>query len=152
RSAAAAGALAPSHPGRAAEPERLAPRVRRRVRRAARDRVHSLRAPVHAAGDRGRGARGGAARGLSRPDVRRQPRAGGVMITAATISAIGAIAHAALTRTRGTARVLARLTGSTYLTADDTLVWLGPDRATLHPRAILAPVAAGEGESLHFAI
>ena len=74
------------------------------------------------------------------------------MITAATISAIGTIAHAALTRTRGTARVLARLTGSTYLTADDTLVWLGPDRATLHPRAILAPAAAGEGESLHFAI
>ena len=46
RSAAAAGALAPGHPGRAGEPERLAPRVRRRVRRAARDRAHSLRAPV----------------------------------------------------------------------------------------------------------
>jgi hypothetical protein len=74
------------------------------------------------------------------------------MITAATISAIGAIAHAALTRTHGTARVLARLTGSTYLTAGDTLVWLGPDRATLHPRAILAGAAAGEGDALHFAI
>jgi hypothetical protein len=81
------------------------------------------------------------------------------MITATTISAIGAIAHAALTRTHGAARVLARLTSSTYLTADDTLVWLGPDRATLHPRAILAgaaageaAAAAGEGDALHFAI
>ena len=73
------------------------------------------------------------------------------MATTATITAIGAIAHAALTRTAGTARVLARLTGSTYLTADDTLVWLGPDRATLHPRAILGG-AAGESDELHFSL
>jgi hypothetical protein len=74
------------------------------------------------------------------------------MIAASAITAIGATAHAALTRTRGAARVLARLSGSTYLTADETLVWLGPDRATLHPRAILASTAAGEGETLFFVI
>jgi len=74
------------------------------------------------------------------------------MIAAATITAIGAIAHAALTRTAGTARVVARLTGSTYLDAEGALVWLGPDHATLHPRAILAGAAAGDGDALAFVI
>src|SRR5215813_14946549 len=77
-------------------------------------------------------------------DRRRQPRAGRVTIAATTITAIGALAHGALTRTAGTARVVARLTGSTYLDAEGTLVWLGPDHATRHPRAILAGAPAGE--------
>jgi Protein of unknown function (DUF2877) len=55
--------------------------------------------------------------------------------------AIGAIAHAALERTAGRARVLARLHGSSYLTAGETIVWLGSRRATLHPRAILSTTA-----------
>src|SRR6185295_3297068 len=152
RPAAAARALAPGEPGLAREPKRLASRVRRRVRRAARDRVHPLRASLHAAGDRSRGAGRGSARRLTHARGRRQPGAGGVMIAAATITAIGAIAHAALTRTAGTARVVARLTGSTYLDAEGALVWLGPDHATLHPRAILAGAAAGDGDALAFAI
>jgi Protein of unknown function (DUF2877) len=75
-----------------------------------------------------------------------------VTIAATTITAIGAIAHAALTRTAGTARVVARLTGSTYLDAEGTLVWLGPDHATLHPRAILAGAVSGDGDALAFVI
>jgi hypothetical protein len=51
--------------------------------------------------------------------------------------AIGVTAHAALGRTGGRARVLARLTASTYLVAGDTIVWLGAAGAPLHPRAIL---------------
>ena len=51
--------------------------------------------------------------------------------------AIGALAHAALDRTNGRARVLVRLSASVYLTAGDALVWLGGVGATLHPRAIL---------------
>ena len=51
------------------------------------------------------------------------------MIAAVTVTRIGAIAHEALTRTAGIARVVARLTGSTYLDAEGTLVWLGPDHA-----------------------
>jgi hypothetical protein len=59
--------------------------------------------------------------------------------------AIGATAHAALARTGGAARVLARLRGTTYATAGETIVWVGEAWAMLHPRAILseAPVAAG---------
>ena len=71
---------------------------------------------------------------------------------ATTITGIGAIAHAALTRTAGAARVVARLTSSIYLDAEGTLVWLGPDHATLHPRAILAGAAAGDGDVLTFVI
>jgi Protein of unknown function (DUF2877) len=52
--------------------------------------------------------------------------------------AVGATAHAALSRTSGRARVLARLRGSLYATAGETIVWLGSDRAPLHPRAILS--------------
>jgi hypothetical protein len=55
--------------------------------------------------------------------------------------AIGATAHAALVRTRGAARVLARLSASTYLVAGEEIVWLGRVGATLHPRAILASAA-----------
>jgi hypothetical protein len=51
--------------------------------------------------------------------------------------AIGALAHAALARTDGQARVLVRLSASVYLTAGDALVWIGADGAPLHPRAIL---------------
>src|SRR5262245_66038363 len=74
------------------------------------------------------------------------------MITAVTVTRIGAIAHEALTRTAGTARVVARLTRSTYLDAEGTLIWLGPDHATLHPRAILAGATAGDGDALTFVI
>jgi hypothetical protein len=58
--------------------------------------------------------------------------------------AIGTLAHAALGHTAGRARVLVRLSASVYLTAGDTLVWLGGEGATLHPRAILVagPVTA----------
>lgn len=48
---------------------------------------------------------------------------------------IGGRAHAALVRTDGTARVLARMTASTWLDADGDIVWLG--RGPLHPRAIV---------------
>jgi hypothetical protein len=51
------------------------------------------------------------------------------------------LAHAALQRTGGLARVLARLRASIYLTAGDDIVWLGPAGATLHPRAILTASA-----------
>ena len=74
------------------------------------------------------------------------------MVTISTVTAIGATAHAALTRTAGAARILARLTGSTYLTAGETLVWLGPPGAMLHPRAIVAGAAAADGDDLRFAI
>jgi hypothetical protein len=59
--------------------------------------------------------------------------------------AIGSIAHAALRAAGGRARVLARLSASTYLMAGEELVWLGPAGAALHPRAILtaAPPAPG---------
>ena len=53
--------------------------------------------------------------------------------------AIGTTAYAALVRTGGEARVLARLRGSTYLTVAGAIVWLGGPGAELHPRAILAP-------------
>jgi hypothetical protein len=55
--------------------------------------------------------------------------------------AIGALAHAALGRAGGVARVLARLTASTYVTAGDQIAWLGTAPAPLHPRAILLPEA-----------
>ena len=51
--------------------------------------------------------------------------------------AIGATAHAALARTAGRARVLARLSTSAYLTAGADIVWLGAAGAVLHPRAVL---------------
>jgi hypothetical protein len=52
--------------------------------------------------------------------------------------AIGIVAHSALQRGGGGARVLARLTASTYLTVGGEIVWLGGAEAPLHPRAILA--------------
>jgi len=52
-------------------------------------------------------------------------------------TAIGATAYAALTRSGGAARVMARLAASIYMTAGDAIVWLGPATAPLHPRAIL---------------
>jgi hypothetical protein len=74
------------------------------------------------------------------------------MVTIATVTAIGAIAHTALTRTRGAARVVARLTGSTYISADETLAWLGPPGAMLHPRAIVAGAAGVDGDDLRIVI
>jgi hypothetical protein len=55
--------------------------------------------------------------------------------------AIGVTAHAALGRAGGAARVLARLSTSTYLTADGEIVWLGGPDAVLHPRSILVAAA-----------
>lgn len=55
--------------------------------------------------------------------------------------AIGAIAHDALVRAGGVARVLARLSASTYLTAGEEIVWLGAPGAMLHPRTILVAPA-----------
>jgi Protein of unknown function (DUF2877) len=62
--------------------------------------------------------------------------------------AVGATAHAALARTEGRVRVLARLHDSLYATAGEALVWLGGARAPLHPRAILSatPIAAATDE------
>lgn len=60
--------------------------------------------------------------------------------------AVGAIAHAALARTGGRARVLARLSTSTYLLAGDEIVWLGPADAVMHPRAILGTMRAGDAD------
>jgi hypothetical protein len=51
--------------------------------------------------------------------------------------AIGITAHAALTDSGGVARVLARLSASTYLTANEQIIWLGAAGSALHPRAIL---------------
>ncbi|HEU4366663.1 MAG TPA: DUF2877 domain-containing protein [Methylomirabilota bacterium] len=59
--------------------------------------------------------------------------------------AIGIVAHAALRREGGRARVLARLSASVYLTAGGELVWLGGPEAPLHPRAVLAPGAQALG-------
>jgi hypothetical protein len=63
--------------------------------------------------------------------------------------AVGVTAHAALARTEGRVRVLARLHDSLYATAGETLVWLGGARAPLHPRAILSasPIAADTDEA-----
>jgi hypothetical protein len=60
--------------------------------------------------------------------------------------AIGEIAHAAVVRSGGVGRVLARLSASTYLTAGGEIVWLGAAGSVLHPRAILGgpPSVAGE--------
>jgi hypothetical protein len=73
-------------------------------------------------------------------------------MTAVRVTAVGAVAHAALAGTGGTARVVARLSGSTYLSAGDALVWLGPQHATLHPRAILTGVPAGDGDEVRLAV
>ena len=44
---------------------------------------------------------------------------------------------------------MARLAASTYLTAGEAIVWLGPPAAPLHPRAILVPEAvAGDGDDV----
>jgi len=51
--------------------------------------------------------------------------------------AIGTTAYAALAGTGGRARVLARLSTSTYLAAGADIVWLGAAGAVLHPRAVL---------------
>jgi Protein of unknown function (DUF2877) len=60
--------------------------------------------------------------------------------------AVGMLAHAALQRAGGRARVLARLTSSTYLTAHGQILWLGPADGLLHPRAILgAPAPDHDG-------
>ena len=48
------------------------------------------------------------------------------------------VAHSALRQSGGAARVLARLSASTYLRAGGHIVWLGHAEAPLHPRAILA--------------
>lgn len=52
--------------------------------------------------------------------------------------AIGIVAYSALRRGGGGARVLARLSASTYLRAGGEIIWLGGTEAPLHPRAILA--------------
>ena len=54
--------------------------------------------------------------------------------------AVGAHAQTALRRAGGRARVLARLSASTWLTAGGEIVWLGEATATLHPRALLVAV------------
>jgi hypothetical protein len=64
--------------------------------------------------------------------------------------AAGATACAALARSAGLARVMARSDGSAFLTAGGEILWLGPLTAPLHPRTILvaeAPVA-GVGATL----
>ena len=53
--------------------------------------------------------------------------------------AIGVTAHAALARSGGEARVLARPARATYLSVGAEILWLGGPGATLHPRAILVP-------------
>jgi Protein of unknown function (DUF2877) len=63
-------------------------------------------------------------------------------------AAIGEIAHAALGRSGGQARVLARLSASTYLTVGDEIVWLGAVGSELHPRAILAAAAPPGDEEI----
>ncbi|MBI2218858.1 MAG: DUF2877 domain-containing protein [Candidatus Rokubacteria bacterium] len=55
---------------------------------------------------------------------------------------VGVKASEALARTGGAARVLAVLRESIYLTAGDDIVWLGPQGAPLHARAILTSMDA----------
>lgn len=59
---------------------------------------------------------------------------------AIVVSEIGARASAALVASGGTARVLAPLTRSIYLTASDEIVWLASDAADRHGRAMLTAV------------
>jgi hypothetical protein len=59
----------------------------------------------------------------------------------------GALACRALAAGDGAARVLARPGGALYLTAGDTIVWLGPPTASLHPRAVLVPAVPDVGEA-----
>lgn len=64
---------------------------------------------------------------------------------------VGFKARAALERTEGSARVLARLSGSIYLTARDEIVWLGREGTSLHPRAVQVaevPLAPSPGSAL----
>lgn len=68
----------------------------------------------------------------------RKMRPGSVVIQATTV---GFKAHAALERAGGSARVLTTLSASIYLAARDEIVWLGPEGASLHPRAVLVGAA-----------
>jgi hypothetical protein len=64
--------------------------------------------------------------------------------------AIGAIAQAALIRSGGAARVLARSTASAYIAAGDQVAWLGTSPPFLHPRAIVVPdTRVGALDHLH---
>lgn len=51
--------------------------------------------------------------------------------------AVGATACAALARAAGVVRVMARPSGSAFVTAAEEILWLGPLDAPLHPRAVL---------------
>ena len=51
--------------------------------------------------------------------------------------AVGATACAALARAAGVVRVMARPSGSAFVTAAEEILWLGPLAAPLHPRAVL---------------
>jgi hypothetical protein len=61
-----------------------------------------------------------------------------VDVPAIRLAAVGWKADAALRATGGTARALAPLTGSIYLYAGGTIVWLGRSDGLRHPRAMLA--------------
>lgn len=64
---------------------------------------------------------------------------------------VGFKARAALERAGGAARVVASLSGSLYLDAGGEIVWLGPEGASLHPRAVLVggvPLALALGSPL----
>jgi hypothetical protein len=54
-----------------------------------------------------------------------------------TVVEVGGKARRALARTGGTARVLAELSASRYLTANGEIVWLAGPGGPLHPRAAL---------------
>jgi hypothetical protein len=70
------------------------------------------------------------------------------MAPAVRATVVGTTAYDALARDGGTARVLARLTASTWLTAGGEIVWLGPPDAPRHARAILARDLAIAGDEV----
>jgi len=64
------------------------------------------------------------------------------------VTAIGWLAHTALTRSRGVARVVAPLSESLYLDAAGDLIWLGGPGAALHPRAVIGPLRVPKATTL----
>ncbi len=66
-----------------------------------------------------------------------------VPVATIPLTCVGWKAEAALTATRGRARVLASLSTSLYLTAADQVIWLGRPGSVLHPRAMASPERLG---------
>jgi hypothetical protein len=73
------------------------------------------------------------------------------MALVSEVTAIGWRAHAALTASGGRARMVATLSASFYAEAAGELIWVGPSRSALHPRAVLGPSAPSNGGTMAIA-